>query len=88
MIAVRRATPSLRADTPMRALRFAEPALLGITRGDSFVALFNLSAQPVTVALPTAFTGSKWHDLLGEDDHDIALPLILQPYARHWLDSE
>ena len=85
MIAYRRDTPALRADAPMRALAFAEPALLGIARGDGFVALFNLSARPVAAALPAEFSGPMWRDPLGEDDRDIALPIILQPYALRWL---
>jgi amylosucrase len=88
MIAMRRATPALRGDAPMRALRFAGPALLGIARGDGFVALFNLSAQPVAVTLPAELAGSKWRDLLDDNDLGIALPLILQPYALRWLGRE
>lgn len=85
MIAVRRATPALRADAPMRALEFADPALLGIARGDGFIALFNLSARPVMATPPSALLGSRWRDTLDKDEPIIALPVMLAPYAVRWL---
>jgi amylosucrase len=85
MIAVRRATPSLRGDAPMRALPFAEPALLGIARGDDFVALFNLSEQPQRIdSLPCA-AGKHWHDLLTETP--IAGTIVLPAYGMQWLEA-
>lgn len=85
MIAVRRALPSLRGDAPMRALAFADPALLGIARGGDFIALFNLSARPVTATPPAALLGSRWRDVLDDDKPAIALPVVLAPYALRWL---
>ncbi|NOT88589.1 MAG: amylosucrase [Lysobacter sp.] len=88
MIAVRRASPALRGDAPMRALDFADTALLGIARGDDFIALFNLSARPVSATPPTAFVGSRWRDLLDDNKPAIALPIVLAPYALRWLRRE
>lgn len=85
MIAVRRATPELRADSPMRALDFADPALLGIVRGDDVIALFNLSAQPVVAMPPATWVGSRWRDMLDDDVPPVALPVVLAPYAVRWL---
>jgi amylosucrase len=88
MIAARRATPDLRGDAPMRAFAFADPALLGIGRGDGFIALCNLSAQPVTTTPSTVMLGSRWRDMLAEDDSAVAFPVVLAPYALRWLRRE
>ncbi len=85
MIAVRRSTPDLRGDAPMRALDFADPALLGIARGNHFVALFNLSAQPATMTLPAELAGTRWHDLLSDDEAAADFPVVLAPHALRWL---
>ena len=84
MIAVRRATPALRADAPMHAMPFDDTALLGIARGDGFVALFNLSeTAQVIAALPGSVDG-RWRDLL-DGDRILALPLVLEAYGMRWL---
>lgn len=85
MIAIRRATPALRADAPMRALDFAQPALLGIARGDGFVALFNLcdTPQPVDALPPTA--SKHWHDLL--TDAPMTGTMTLPAYGMRWLEA-
>ena len=83
MIAARRETPELAADAPMRALESADPALFGVARGESFVALFNLGAGTQTVDALPGFDTTHWHDLL--QDASIELPLVLEPYAMRWL---
>ena len=88
MIAVRCATPALRADAPMRALEFADRAVLGIARGEDMVALFNLSAHPVVATPPAALAGTRWRDLLDMDETTVALPVALAPYAIRWLRRE
>mgnify|MGYP003471671942 CR=1 FL=1 len=88
MIAARRSTPALRADVPMRVLDFKHTALLGIARGDGFVALFNLSAQTVAATPPAELAGSRWRDMLGDDEATVALPVVLAPYALRWLRRE
>jgi amylosucrase len=85
MIAVRRSTPDLRGDVPVRALDFAGPALLGLARGNNFVALFNLSAVPVTTALPAELAGTLWRDMLSDDEAATEFPVALAPYALRWL---
>lgn len=85
MIAVRRSTPDLRGDAPMRALDFTDPALFGIARGNHFVALFNLSAQPATMTLPAELAGTRWRDLLSDDEAATDFPVVLAPHALRWL---
>ncbi len=85
MIAARRSTPALRADVPMRVLDFKHASLLGIARGDGFVALFNLSAQTAAATPPAELAGSRWRDMLGDDESTSALPAVLPPYALRWL---
>ena len=81
MISARRATAALAADAPMRALKTGNPAVIGLARGDDFVALFNLSAQ--RVGLPADLQDRSWHDVLRSAP---ALPPItLAPYAMCWL---
>lgn len=84
MIAVRRTTPALRADAPMRALACTDPAILVIARGDDMLALYNLSADTIGISLPPEFADARWRDLLADDD-DIALPSSLGPHALRWL---
>lgn len=85
MIAVRRATSDLRGDAPMRAFDYTDPALLGIARGSDFVALFNLSAQPVATTPPAELDGTRWRDLLSDDEAEAEFPIVLAPYALRWL---
>ena len=85
MIAVRRSTPDLRGDAPMRALDFADPALFGIARGNHFVALFKLSAQPATMTLQAELAGTRWRDLLSDDEAETEFPVALAPHALRWL---
>ena len=86
MIAVRRALPALRGDAPIRALRFADPALLGIARGDGLIALFNLSDQPHTIDTFPEIANTDWHDLLtaAPAAGGIALPA----YGMQWLAAQ
>jgi amylosucrase len=85
MIAVRRATAALRADAPMRALDLTDPALLGIARGDGFIALFNLGDTPQSIDAPPQPAGKCWHDLL--TDAPIAGTMALPAYGMHWLEA-
>lgn len=88
MIAARRATPDLRGDAPMRAIEFSDPALLGIARGNDFIALCNLSAQPVGTTRPVELAGTRWRDLLSDDQTAADFPIALAPYALRWLRRE
>jgi amylosucrase len=87
LIQARRHCASLRPSTPMRALVFSQPALLGITRGEHFIGLYNLGAQPTTFDLAqlSSLAGQHWRDLL----HDTACPstFTLMPYDLRWLAS-
>ena len=87
LIQARRHCASLRPSTPMRALTFSQPALLGITRGEHFIGLYNLGAQPMTFDLAQlpSLAGQHWRDLL----HDTACPstFTLMPYDLRWLAS-
>lgn len=90
MIAVRRSTRGLRGDAPMRALRFEDPALLGIERGDGVLALFNLSGREVAVPVPPSLADARWRDMLedrmlDDDGNDTAWPTALAPHALRWL---
>ena len=85
MIAIRRATSALRADAPMRALDLTAPALLGIARGDGFVALFNLGDTPQSIDALAQPAGKRWHDLL--TDTPIAGTMTLPAYGMHWLEA-
>lgn len=83
MIAVRRALPALRGDAPIRALRFADPALLGIARGDGLIALFNLSDKPHTIDTFPEIANTHWHDLLTAAP--AAGAIALPAYGTQWL---
>lgn len=94
MIAVRRITRGLRGDAPMRALRFDDPALLGIERGDGVIALFNLAGREVAVPVPPSLADARWRDMLDDgrlddgmpdDGGDSAWPTALAPHALRWL---
>jgi amylosucrase len=85
MIAIRRATSALRADAPMRALDLDGPTLLGIARGDGFVALFNLGDAPQSIDAPAQPAGKRWHDLL--TDAPITGRMTLPAYGRLWLEA-
>ena len=54
MLALRRAEQDLRLGT-IRFLDLPDP-VLGFTRGDGFLCVYNLSAEPVTVTLPHAIS--------------------------------
>lgn len=85
LIQARRRCTSLRPSTPMRALTYAEPGLLGIARGEHFIGLYNLSERPITIALVQlpAVANRHWHDLL----HDAPCPdtITLPAYDLLWL---
>jgi amylosucrase len=84
LIAARRHTAALRGDTTMRTLPLRDPALLGILRGEDFVALCNLSDREVAVDAPPEFADARWSDLL-DSGHEIDFPSRLAPYALRWL---
>lgn len=87
MIAARRIAPGLRGDAPMRALRFDDPALLGIERGDGVLALFNLAEREVAVPAPQ--NAGHWRDLLDDGAPDAGLdgawPAALPAHGLRWL---
>lgn len=87
LIQARRRCASLTPSASMAALRFPDPGLLGIARGSDFLALYNLSAQPITIT-PTqlpAPAGAHWRDLL-DCSHGSDM-LALAPYGLRWLQS-
>jgi amylosucrase len=75
LIAARAATAALAAQQPLRSLPLGNPALLGIARGDDFVATYNFSAQPVAVDRAAWGTG-QWQAIA---DGGID-PATLQPW--------
>jgi amylosucrase len=99
LIAVRIATPALRGDATMQVLTLSDPALLGIVRDHSFVALCNLSEREVMVDAPAALTDACWRSMLDEGVLDEGMldqgmlengrtcefPTRLPPYALRWL---
>ncbi len=82
LITVRRATPALAADVPMRAIKADSRALFSLARGDDFVALFNLGATPVAVPALPGCAGRSAHDLLA--DTTATWPTTLAPYDMRW----
>jgi amylosucrase len=84
LIAARRATTELRGDATMRALHLGDSALLGIARGERFLALFNLSGREVAIDTPTDYIGGGWRDLL-DNGRETTLPTHLGAYALRWL---
>lgn len=92
LIDARRAMPDLRADAPMRAVPLGSAAAFGLRRGESFLALCNLSAHEIDIELPPELANARWRDALDntlgdgrEDEQDVALPTRLPPYALRWL---
>ncbi|MBP6749898.1 MAG: amylosucrase [Xanthomonadaceae bacterium] len=83
MIAVRRATPDLRADASMRAVPLGDAAAFGLRRGDGFMALCNLSAREIAIVPPPELADARWRDAL-DGGRDTALPTRLPPYALRW----
>jgi amylosucrase len=88
LIAVRQHTTALRGDAAMRVLPLRDPALLGIVRGEDFVALCNLSDREVAVEAPPtsiwASADTRWRDLL-DGRREVDFPACLAPYALRWL---
>jgi amylosucrase len=87
LIAARRATPELRGDATMLAVHLGDSALVGIARGERFLALCNLSDREVAVDIPAEYIGARWRDLL-DSGRETALPTHLGPYALRWLSRE
>jgi amylosucrase len=87
LISVRRTTSALRGDATMRAVNLGDSALLGIARGDNFLALCNLSSREVAIDAPADYIGGHWRDLL-DDGRETTLPARLGPYALRWLSRE
>jgi len=86
LIAARAATAALAAAQPLRALPLGDPALLGIARGEDFVAAYNFSAQPVAVDRSALGTG-HWHAIAdgGTDAATLqAWDGILPAYGLRW----
>ncbi len=84
IIAARSTTPELRGDATMRAVNLGDSALVGIARGERFLALCNLSNREVAIDMPHEYIDGRWRDLL-DDGREIALPTRLSPFALRWL---
>jgi amylosucrase len=86
LIAARAATAALAADRPLRAVPLGHPALLGIARGEDFVAAYNFSAQPVAVDRSALGTG-HWQAIADGGIDAAALQAwdgILPAYGLRW----
>ncbi|WP_369943190.1 alpha-amylase family glycosyl hydrolase [Xanthomonas medicagonis] len=86
LIAARATTAALAATQPLRALPLGDPALLGIARGEDFVAAYNFSAQPV--AVDRSALGSGHWQAIADGGIDAATPQawdgILPAYGLRW----
>jgi sucrose phosphorylase len=81
LITVRIAQPAFHPNAPQRSLDLGPPAVFALERGaaeDRILALYNLSDQPQTVALP--YSGQ---DLLSDEAHSDSIRLT--PFQIVWL---
>jgi amylosucrase len=77
LVAQRRCRHSLSAGAPRCLLHAADPAVLALARGDSFLSLSNFSARHIQVDLAGLGEGT-WP---GQDNC-----FELEPWAMHWLE--
>lgn len=85
MLKLRRELAGLGADTPARVLPVASGGVLGIARGDRFMAFSNFTGLPqqVTLAQADLDDAALWADVLGGQLQ--GRTLTLQPWASAWL---
>ena len=81
LVKARRRLPAFTPQTAPVLMAETPPAVLGFWRGDSHLALFNLSSSPQTVALGVG----PWRDLLQNRARPEAL--ILDGYGVAWLEK-
>jgi len=77
LIAQRRRQPALAAGAPRSVPHTADPALLALARGSSFLSLFNFSGRSISVSLAALGEGA-WP---GQGDS-----IALAPWAMLWLE--
>ncbi|WP_295938019.1 alpha-amylase family glycosyl hydrolase [uncultured Xanthomonas sp.] len=87
LIAARAATAALAADQPLRAVPLGDPALLGLARGEAFVAMYNFSAEPVAVDVAATLGDGNWQAIADGGSDPAALAHwngALPAYSLRW----
>ena len=87
LIAARAATAALAADQPLRAVPLGDPALLGLARGEDFVAVYNFSAEPAAVDVAATLGDGNWQAIADGGSDPAALAHwngALPAYSLRW----
>jgi sucrose phosphorylase len=91
LLDVRRRQPAFHPQAPQRALQLGRTVFAlqrGPRKGQTLVALHNLSGSPQTVELPGSEAGAEWVDLVTGREMGGSAPERLEPYEVAWLQRE